>query len=146
MHETAAAQEGTPLETLRMEYSEICKSYYNVREMQLKLLTLIPIASGTAASIVIKALADRAHTIMVGSLGFTLTLGLFLYSLRGTQHADKLSEQGSLLEEKLSLSVGQFKDRPQKMTWLIGYTTASTLMYVVVMLAWVYAIYLGCCS
>ena len=143
MHETAAAQEGTPLETLRMEYSEICKSYYNVREMQLKLLTLIPIASGTAASIVIKALADRAHTIMVGSLGFTLTLGLFLYSLRGTQHANALIKQGTSLEEQLRLSVGQFKGRPDRMTWIIGYTTASTLMYVVVLTAWGYAIHLG---
>jgi hypothetical protein len=126
-----------------MEYSEICKSYHSVRDMQLKLLTLIPIASGTAASVVIKALGDRLHTVMVGLLGFALTLGLFLYSLRGTQHANALSEQGSSLEEELGLSVGQFKDRPTKMTWIIGYETASTLIYMVILIAWGYAIKLG---
>jgi len=143
MPQTAASPQGTQLDVLKMEYSEICKSYHKVRDMQLKLLTLIPIASGTAASVVIKALGDRVHTVMVGLLGFALTLGLFLYSLRGTQHANALSKQGSSLEKDLGLSVGQFKDRPQKMTWIIGYTTASTLMYVVVLMAWGYAIQLG---
>jgi hypothetical protein len=68
---------------------------------------------------------------------------LFLYSLRGTQHADALSAQGGFLEEKLGLVVGQFKDRPRQWTWIIGYTTASIIIYVAVLGAWVYAIYLG---
>lgn len=80
---------------------------------------------------------------MVGLVGFALTLGLFLFSLRGSRHADALTEQGSALEKEMRLDVGQFKDRPQKMTWIIGYTTASTLMYVVILTAWGYAIRLG---
>lgn len=55
MSETALAQQSAQFEAIKMEYSEICKSYHNVRDMQLKLLTLIPIASGTAVSVVIKA-------------------------------------------------------------------------------------------
>lgn len=133
----------TQLDTLRLEYSEICKSYQNVRDMQLKLLTLMPIISGTAVSVVIKVPTDRVHTFAVASVGFALTLGLFLYSLRGTKHADALENQGGLLEEKLGLPVGQFKDRPQKMTWLVGYTPASTLMYMAILMAWGYAIQLA---
>ena len=143
MPQTPSPGQDAQLDTLKMEYSEICKSYHSVRDMQLKLLTLIPIVSGTAVSVVIKVPTDRVHTVMVASVGFALTLGLFLYSLRGTKHADALVNQGVLLEEKLGLPVGQFKDRPQKMTWLVGYTTASTLMYVVILMAWGYAIQLG---
>ena len=76
----------------------------------------------------------------VGLVGFAVTLGLFLYSLRGTQHADVLTDQGSSLETKMGLSVGQFKGRPREMTWLIGYTTASTLIYFVILVAWAYSI------
>lgn len=141
-------RQGAPLETLRLAYSEICKSYHHVRDMQLKLLTLIPIASGTAASLVIRDVPKpekiRPEVIrVVGLLGIGLTLGLFLYSLRGTQHANALSEQGSALEKELELTVGQFKDRPRKWTSIIGYTTASTLIYSVVLLAWAYALYLS---
>jgi len=141
MSETNPGQLSAQLDTLKMEYSEICDSYHQVRDMQLKLLTLIPIASAISASVLINA--PETHTAMVGLVGFALTLGLFLYSLRGTQHANALSKQGSSLEKELGLSVGQFKDRPQEMTWIIGYTTASTLMYVVVLMAWGYAIRLG---
>ena len=109
-----------------------------MREIQLKLLTLIPIASGAAASVVVKGVAGSEHLRFVAILGFPLTLGLFLYSLRGTQHANALSLQGSVLEEKLDLPIGQFKDRPLRWTWIIGYTTASALMYAVVLMAWVY--------
>lgn len=143
MPDTPSPGQDAQLDTLKMEYSEICKSYHNVRDMQLKLLTLIPIASGTAVSVVIKVPRDQVHSVMVGLVGFALTLGLFLYSLRGTRHADALTAQGSALEKEMHLDVGQFKDRPQEMTWIIGYTTASTLMYVVILTAWGYAIRLG---
>ena len=94
----------TSTDTLKMEYSEICTSYHNVRDRELKLLTLIPIASTIAASILIKATEHNHNTLIVALISFLLTLGLFLYSLRGTAHADQLIKQGSSLEKGLGLT------------------------------------------
>lgn len=129
-------------DTLKMEYSEICTSYHNVRDRELKLLTLVPIASTIAASIFIKT-TDRNHGVSVALLSFLLTLGLFLYSLRGTQHAATLIEQGCSLEKGLGLTTdnGQFSGRPAP--WFGGYTLAVALIYVPVLLAWAYAAYLA---
>jgi hypothetical protein len=132
-----------------MEYGELCTSYHNVRNMQLKLLTYIPIASGTAASLVVKWLPNSAiipnpaNILVAGLAGFVVTLGLFLHSLRSKKWADALEETGAALEMELGLAKGQFKDRPLKMTWLISYSTAFTLVYCAVLVPWAYALYLG---
>jgi len=130
----------TSTDTLKMEYSEV--GYHNMSDRELKLLTLIPIASTIAASIFIKT-TDHNHDVFVVVLSFLLTLGLFLYSLRGTAHADQLIKQGSSLEEGLGLTKtnGQFLGRPTP--WLGGYTLAASLIYVPVLLAWGYAAYLA---
>jgi hypothetical protein len=91
----------TSTDTLKMEYSEV--GYHNMSDRELKLLTLIPIASTIAASIFIKT-TDHNHDVFVVVLSFLLTLGLFLYSLRGTAHADQLIKQGSSLEKGLGLT------------------------------------------
>jgi hypothetical protein len=136
-------------DTLRMEYGEICKSYHYVRERQLKLLTFIPIASGAAASLVVNGLPNSAtapnpaYVLVAGLVGFVVTLGLFIHSLRGARWAEALEDNGAALEQQLGLTVGQFKDRPQKMTRVIGYTTAFALVYCAVLVPWAYAFYLG---
>jgi hypothetical protein len=131
------------VETLRLVYSEVCKGYYNVREIQLKLLAFIPAISGIAASLVIGKQIDTTHLPIVGILGVVFTIGVFTYGIRADQHAQSLIRHGRSLEQALKLDEGQFKNRPKPYGRVLGYTTALSLIYAGLLLAWGYIILIG---
>jgi hypothetical protein len=135
-------------ETLRLGYSEVCKSYQAVRETQLKLLAILPVIMGVAVSLLInqgKNDLTPFHYYVVGGLGIFFTIGLYFYGLRADQHATALIRHGALLEEKLYFPKGQFKDRPAPRLGVLGYTLAFTLIYLALLVAWASLIYIGWC-
>jgi hypothetical protein len=131
------------VETLRMAYSEVCKGYYNVREIQLKLLAFIPVISGIAASLIIGKQIDTKHLPVVGVLGVVFTIGVFIYGIRADQHAQSLISHGRSLEHALKLEGGQFTNRPKPYVRVLGYTTALSLIYGGLLLAWGFVIWAG---
>ena len=130
-------------ETLRMEYSEICKSYHTVREVQLKLLAFIPVVSGIAASLLIGKQINTEYFHVVGVLGLIFTIGVFLYGLRADHHASALIKHGASVERLLHLEIGQFKDRPTPRFGILGYAPALVLIYFGLLVVWIYVIRLG---
>jgi hypothetical protein len=138
----SATQEPTA-ETLRMAYSEVCKGYYNVREIQLKLLAFIPVISGIAASLIIGKQIDTTRFEIVGILGVVFTIGVFIYGIRADQHAQSLISHGRSLEQALKLDSGQFTTRPKLYGRVLGYTTALSLIYAGLLLAWGYIMWFG---
>lgn len=140
MTDAAAVRE----ETLRLAYTEICKSYFAVRATQVQLLTILPGIIGVAVSLLLhneSGFAPRIYVI-VGALGACLTFRLFVYGVRADQHASALIQHGALLERVLKFPEGQFKDRPiPRFYRVFGYTFAFYLIYGSLVAGWVCVIF-----
>lgn len=131
-------------ETLRLAYTEVCKSHQGIADFRGKLLALLPAASGAGIFLILRddtptpAAVDLAA---IGLLGFAVSFGLFMYELRGIQHCHALRDQAAQLEHELKLPMhcGQFRDRTPSRLWgLVGVEAASWLVYTAVLMSWLY--------
>jgi hypothetical protein len=132
-------------ENLRVVYSEVCKSYHAIADFRAKLLALLPIASG-AGGLLILAEKDTVKEYLgpIGVFGAAVTLGLFVYELRGIQRCRALIKAGKALETKMEIDGGQFGSRPKgHMGGLIGAETAGWIVYLTVLAAWCYLAIVG---
>src|SRR5688500_3097203 len=81
-------------------YQAICDSHAKITDFRSKLLGFLPLASGAGGLIL---LADdrinRDYLTAIGLYGLAVTLGLFLYELRGIQTCLRLREQAAALED-----------------------------------------------
>jgi len=129
------------LANLRLAYQEVCKSYQAIVDFRAKLLGFLPLASGAGAYAVLSKEPIPNWAWVAGVFGFAITLGLFLYELRGLQRAGALEEAGRELEQALGLTSGQFREQPDP--YLRGFVDprgAAWLIYPTVEASWLYLI------
>src|SRR4051812_18525460 len=100
------------LANLRLAYQEVCKSYQAIVDFRAKLLGFLPLASGAGAFAVLSKDPIPTWSWAAGAFGFAITLGLFLYELRGLQRAGALEQTGREIEVALGLASGQFREQP----------------------------------
>jgi hypothetical protein len=130
---------------LRAVYSELCNSYHAIADFRAKLLALLPIASG-AGGLLILAQKDtlREYLGPVGIFGTAVTLGLFIYELRGIQRCKALIKVGKALEARMGIADGQFGSRPEgRAVGLISAEVAGWVVYLTVLAGWSYMAILG---
>jgi hypothetical protein len=75
----------------------------------------------------------------IGIFGFVVTLGLFVYELRGMQRCRTLEEQGEALEIEMKLSpeLGPFRGQPpRKLGKMLGAPAAGLTIYIATAFAW----------
>jgi hypothetical protein len=94
--------------SLRLAYERAADSYEAITEFRAKLLTLLPLATGTGAFLLLQR-AENNHDVRgflgpVGIFSFVVTLGLFAYELRGMQRCHRLEVQLAALERLFRLS------------------------------------------
>src|SRR3954454_2358555 len=92
------------LASARLAYQEVCKSYQAIVDFRAKLLGFLPLASGAGAFAVLHNDPIPRWSWVAGAFGFAVTLGLFLYELRGLQRAAALEQAGRELETQLGLA------------------------------------------
>jgi hypothetical protein len=129
------------LANARLAYQEVCKSYQAIVDFRAKLLGFLPLASGAGAYAVLSKEPSPAWQWVAGLFGFAITLGLFLYELRGLQRAAALERAGRELELQMSLSSGQFREQPEP--YLRGFVDprgAAWVIYPTVQASWLYLI------
>ncbi|MDQ3810163.1 MAG: hypothetical protein M3336_07725, partial [Chloroflexota bacterium] len=127
------------LVSARLAYQEVCRSYQAIVDFRAKLLGFLPLASGAGAFAVLTREPTPAWQWMAGLFGFAITLGLFLYELRGLQRAAALESTGRELEAQIGLSNGQFREQPEP--YLRGFVDprgAAWLIYSAVQASWLY--------
>jgi hypothetical protein len=132
-------------ENVRIVYSEVCKSYHAIADFRARLLALLPIASG-AGGLLILSQKDTVKGYLgpIGVFGVAVTLGLFVYELRGIQRCKALIGAGKALEGKMDISDGQFNSRPKGyLGGLIGAETAGWIVYLAVLAGWSYLAIVG---
>jgi hypothetical protein len=141
------------LSTTQAMYNRVCESYHAVDDFRMKLLGLLPVATGTAVFLLLSGEADliqqaneeaeEANTavgdalLAIGLFGFLFTIGLFAYELFGIKKCHYLISAGSRLERELE-ELGQFRARPRELAGIINETFASAVIYPASMAAWLY--------
>ena len=128
----------------RLAYQEVCKSYQAIVDFRAKLLGFLPLASGLGAYAVLSKEPSPPWEWVAGLFGFMITLGLFLYELRGLQRAAALEQAGRELEVELGVANGQFREQPEP--YLRGFVDprgAAWVIYPTVQAGWLYLIAVG---
>src|SRR5215211_8289887 len=78
--------------------------------------------------------------------GVVVTLGLFMYELRGIQRCHRLEDQAGVLEYELGLDLrtGPFRGQPRRsLCGMLGPPGAGLVVYLAVMFAWLYVAGVG---
>jgi hypothetical protein len=106
-------------------------------------LALLPLATGTGAFLLLQkedTPQNRQLLGPLGLLGFTVTVGLFAYELRGMQRCSRLEVQAFLLEKDLGLGKeGPFKGQPDRsLGGMLGPPLAGLVVYISTALTWLY--------
>jgi hypothetical protein len=136
-------------DALKVAYEEVCKAHDGITDFRAKLLALLPIASGTGVLLLLSDHLDKVmpHLAAIGVFGFMITLGLFLYELRGVQKCYVLIKCGSLIEQKLLTecqNAGAFSTNPKPaLKGLVGATWAALIIYPTIIGTWSYVGCLG---
>jgi hypothetical protein len=104
----------------QMLYERVCESYHAIDDFRMKLLGLLPIATGSGVFLLLSTKADaigtsdselRPSLAAIGVFGLIFTLGLYAYELFGIKKCHYLIETGRNLERQMQLR-GQFRARP----------------------------------
>jgi hypothetical protein len=110
-----------PTESVQALYGRVCDSYHAVDDFRMKLLGLLPVATGTGVFLLLSAKAnlidnnsdERLSQALgaIGIFGFLFTLGLFTYELFGVKRCHYLIAAGRRLEARLEFE-GSFGASP----------------------------------
>jgi hypothetical protein len=132
-------------EALLVEYQQLRERHDGIADFRAKLLALLPLSSGTGIALLLRSKSyDDGQLAVVGVFGAIVTVGLFLYELRGIGHCNVLICRGSDIEQKLDLDDGMWSRRraesersPGKRRFVTT-TQASWIVYLTVIAGWLY--------
>lgn len=132
---------------LEAVYGRVCDSYQAIDDFRMKLLGLLPVATGTGVFLLLSGKAELIGTDneekvreamgAIGAFGCLFTLGLFAFELFGIKKCHYLIEAGRRLERDLGVR-GQFRCRPFDAAGFVNEPIASSVVYPVSMAAWVF--------
>jgi hypothetical protein len=120
--------------------------YHAVDDFRMKLLGLLPVATGTGVFLLLNSNAELLGDdggqvsnalLAIGIVGFLFTLGLFAYELFGIKKCHYLIVAGQQLEVGMRLP-GQFRTRPRELAGFINEPFASAIIYPACMAAWAF--------
>jgi hypothetical protein len=142
---------GDDLGHLKTIYDEVCRRHDGIADFRAKLLTLLPIASGAGIFLLVAkepiAATALPHLLPIGGFGILVTIGLFLYELRGIQECKALISAAKRLETQLLPKLwhfGAFNFKPDALLHdTVGATGAALVIYPAVVAAWVYVAGVG---
>jgi hypothetical protein len=129
------------------EYESVLASFRQLAEIRFKLLALLPTISGFAIGALSKDLQEFKDSpvprLVVGVLGFFVTLGIVFYDQRNSQLYNALSRRARHLESKIGAA--QFNDRPQRTLEFLGifkiwHDRGLALIYGTVMGGWFFLV------
>lgn len=137
------------VEIAKLLYGEICTSWRALMDVRFKLMGFVP----TVSVVVLITLLSRdtgnsvlTPTRLTGLLlfGLLVTMAIWVFDQRNSEHYDELVARGRKLEEELGIATGQFLGRPQPLRRIgplvIGHRTANYLFYFAAFLGWIFAL------
>jgi len=124
-----------PQEVLRDVYKEVDQSFRAIDDVRLKLLSLLPIASGAIITALLNSVHDTPSLVPVGILGAAVTAALFFYELMGILRCATLIDLGQGMERELGWP-GPFLRLPA-VAQGHAFEVAACIIYSAVFGAWI---------
>lgn len=135
----------SPYDNVAQVYQQLCDSYRAVDEIRMKLLGLLPVATGAGVLVLSdggRSAPAASVAAGIGVFGVLVTLGLLSYELHGIKKCAALIDAGRLIECRLQL-YGQFRRRPQQVGGFIDEPFAASIIYPASLAAWTFFALLG---
>ena len=139
-HPPPDAAENLKAGNLQPVYDQLCDSYRAIDDIRMKLLGLLPIATGAGILVLTgaaKALLQRGLSLPIGLFGLIVTIGLFSYELHGIKKCGYWIDAGQKIEESLGI-YGQFQRRPHELAGFIDAPFAASIIYPAVLASWLF--------
>jgi hypothetical protein len=121
-------------------YNQLCDSYRAIDDIRMKLLGLLPIATGAGILVLTgggKSTPARGLSLPIGLFGLIVTIGLFSYELHGIKKCGYWIDAGRLIEKRLGI-YGQFQRRPHELAGFIDEPFAASIIYPAVLASWLF--------
>jgi hypothetical protein len=131
-------------EVVALLYGEICRSHAGIADFRAKLLALLPLASGAGIFLLLKHTPSGLDETLAaaGLFGFIVTLGLFLYEVRGIEDCVMLRRRAEYIEDKWLMVTPEgahfFGRKPGRMGGGVSEIGAGLVVYISVMASWLY--------
>jgi len=112
---------------LKLDYEETTRYHHQLADSRFKLLALVPVVTG-AAIFLAGGITKPDQVLMIGILGFVVTLGIVFYNQRNTQVFDTMIVRAKMLETLFEFEPlddryrfgGPFLSRPERTLKLFG--------------------------
>jgi hypothetical protein len=144
---------------LRLDYEQSFANFRMLADVRFKLLAFVPTISGAAIALISKDLAEDPSStrsmmvLVVGLMGFLVTLGIFFYDQRNSQLSNITLFRLQALEKELKMTRhspgdgpgGVSRERPGRALkffgiWTIWHDRGLSLIYGSVLGAWLFPI------
>jgi hypothetical protein len=95
-------------------YAQVGENYRQIDDLRLRLLALLPLATGTGLLVLLGGHSvSAAIDVPAGVFGMVATLSLYFYELHGVEKCAHYIYRGARLENDLGVP-GSFTNRPTK--------------------------------
>jgi hypothetical protein len=119
-------------------YQQVCENYRAIDDLRLKLLALLPLATGTG---ILVLLGNRSVPVeaarAVGAFGMIATLALYFYELHGVEKCAHFIHRGQRLEQEMDVR-GAFRNRPPSVFRVVSELLPTTLVYPASFAGWLF--------
>lgn len=119
-------------------YAQVSENYRAIDDLRLRLLGLLPLATGTGIFVFLAGHnITAAISVPVGVFGMVVTISLYFYELHGIEKCAHYIARGAQLEADLNVR-GSFTNRPHKVFGIVSELVPSALIYPASFAGWLF--------
>lgn len=135
---TSTSDDERRREALLKEYGEVSNNFRTLTDVRFKVLGILPIASGAAATLVASTSASSSLKFSLALFGLSVIVGLITYNARNNQLYNELVGRAGRIERSVGLPDGAFSNRPRSwlllkfggLSWKVDHGTGIAIIYV----------------
>jgi hypothetical protein len=119
-------------------YTQVGENYRAIDDLRLRLLALLPLATGTGLLVFLGGhTTSAAISVPLGVFGMVVTICLYFYELHGIEKCAHYINRGVQLEADLNVR-GSFTNRPHAVFHVVSELGASALIYPASFAGWLF--------
>lgn len=119
-------------------YAQVGDNYRQIDDLRLRLLALLPLATGTGLLVLLGGhTVSAAIGVPAGVFGMAATLSLYFYELHGIEKCAHFIDRGAQLENDLGVP-GSFTNRPHQIFGIVSELLPSELIYPASFAGWLF--------
>jgi hypothetical protein len=118
-------------------YAAVGENYRAIDDLRLRLLALLPLATGTGIFVLLQGDGPSGTAGPVGLFGMAVTVSLYFYEVHGIEKCAHFIHRGRQLEAALGVR-GSFTDRPHHVLGVVSELLPSMIIYPASFAGWAY--------